>query len=613
VLDIATAGGAAADGLDAGDGVQRLVDRLAAAGSDRCTALARDQIRGTIAAGAAPPGLCRLAEALDAVPPEAAGRLAGLPPPRSPLDGPAPVRAPVPLVEAMRGTALAVLDSTDPAVVGAAVAALVADGRRVIVTSAEPAALGAVRAALPPDVLDRSLDRVPAPTPADLRELRRLLTAATPARRARADQELPDADALPAVEEVAELCRLATAPVEEPAGPPVSPVLDEVLAGLDPDRRAGVVATADAVIRALAAMPPIDRHPWAWRLLPELVLNQYRAAVEELFADATAAVLALDAARREPPVIVTGRVPADALPALQRYLEFLEGGGRRRALLRSPAQREVQPVLGRTAVGSRRPESAAEVRRVIGHLETAARLRRVDARCAELDLHAPRTELELIGLAGDLAAVTAAVNAVAALRHDVLFLAADSPVPVPDLDTATRIARAVLAAEGRGGVDAAARALDRMADALAPPAAAAADEHVRAVATLRGRDAAGYAAAVAGLAAARREAVDEARCRGLLRALSQAAPRLAGEWGAGRFGLAAFVPVEDLLAALPPPDSADVVVVHRAAGLGLERLLLAAVAPRLVATADPDDRPGGSGLLGVLRRIAAPVAPGVPR
>src|SRR4051812_38551662 len=194
------AGGPAIDGLDDADaGVLQLVERLAATGSDRGTALAREQIRGTIAAGATPPGLRRLAEALAASPPEVDGRLAQLPPPRSPLDAPAPVPGPVPLVEAMRGTALAVLDSTDPAVVAAAVAALVDDGRRVVVTSPDPAALGAVRPALPAGALDRALDRIPALTPPDLRELRRLLTTAPPVRRARADQALPAAGALPAV------------------------------------------------------------------------------------------------------------------------------------------------------------------------------------------------------------------------------------------------------------------------------------------------------------------------------------------------------------------------------------------------------------------------------
>jgi hypothetical protein len=392
-------------------------------------------------------------------------------------------------------------------------------------------------------------------------------------------------------------------------------VLAEVLAGLDPARRSAVGRLAGAVSRALAAMPPRDRQPWAWRLLPELVLGRYRGAVEEMLDDATAAVLALDGCRTLPPVIVTDRVPPDALDTLHRYLEFLDEGGRPRAYFRPPAQREVQPVLGRVSVGSRRPETAADLRRVIEHLETAGRLSRVDARCAELDLRAPRTELELIGLTGDLAAVTAAVHAVAALRHDVQFLAPDSPVPVPDLDSAVRIARAIQDADERGGADAAAAALDRLADELAGrvTGAARAPEHVRAVAALRDRDPDGYAAAVAALSAARREAADAVRCRRLLGALTGAAPRLADAWSCGRFGLAAFVPVEGLLATLPPPDSADVVIVHRAAGLGPERLLLAAVAPRLVATADPSDRSTGGDLLGVLRRIATPVSPTTAR
>lgn len=599
MLDVAAASGAEETRAQ----LLGLVDRLAGADPDRSTALAREQIRATVEAGAAPPGLRRLAEALAAATPD-------LPPPRRPADDRAPSPEPVPLVEAMRGTALALLDDTDPRVVAAAVDALVADGRRVIVTAADRIALGAVREALDADVHARSLDRIPAVPAADLRELRRLLTAATPARRARADQELPADEVLPRVAEVAELCRrLAAAPAPPADAPPVPPVLAEVLAGLDPARRTTVGRLAGAVTRALAAMPLRDRHPWAWRLLPELVLNRYGGAVEEMLDDATTAVVTLDGCRTLPPVIVTDRVPPDALDTLRRYLEFLDGGGRPRPYFRPPAQREVQPVLSRTSVGSRRPESAEDIRRLIEHLETAARLRRVDLRCAELDLRAPRTELELIGLTGDLAAVTAAVRAVAALRHEVQFLAPDSPVPVPDLDSAVRIARAIQDADDRGGADTPARALDRLADELAGRVAGAAvsPEHARAVAALRERDPAGYTTAVTALSAARREAADEARCRRLLDALSGAAPRLADAWRGGRFGLAAFVPVEGLLAALPPPDSADVVLVHRAAGLGPERLLLAAVAPRLVATAGPGDRSAGGDLLGVLRRIATPV------
>jgi hypothetical protein len=105
--------------------------------------------------------------------------------------------------------------------------------------------------------------------------------------------------------------------------------------------------------------------------------------------------------------------------------------------------------------------------------------------------------------------------------------------------------------------------------------------------------------------------------------LTEAAPRLAAAWAgpddapgrpAGPFGLVAFVTTERLLAALPPPDSADVVVVHRAGGMGVERLLLAAVAPRLLAVGPAVGRAEvGSELLDVLRRAAAPVVSPGPR
>ena len=79
--------------------------------------------------------------------------------------------------------------------------------------------------------------------------------------------------------------------------------------------------------------------------------------------------------------------------------------------------------------------------------------------------------------------------------------------------------------------------------------------------------------------AARREQHDELRrttcCSGL-----GAAPRP----GLGRdrarddrpaaLGMAVFVPMDELLAQLPPPDSVDVVLVLGAAALGVEHLLL---------------------------------------
>jgi hypothetical protein len=294
VLDVGAAGGAAGDDTD----LAVFVDRLAAGGSDRATALAHSHITATIAAGAAPPGLRRLAEAL-------AASVTELPPRRRASDDP------LPLVEAMRGTALAVLEAADPGVVATAVGDLVADGRRVIVTAADPAALSAVRDRLPEPTAGRSLDRIPALPPADLRELRRLLATSTPARRARGDQDLPADPALPPAPEVAELCERARRPA--PVLPDGTATVPDLLDGLDPARRAAVVEVAGAVTRALAAMPDRDTHPWAWRLLAELVHAMPRSTADDLLADACPAVDALARLRTAAPVAVAGPLPAGAL------------------------------------------------------------------------------------------------------------------------------------------------------------------------------------------------------------------------------------------------------------------------------------------------------------
>ena len=109
------------------------VERLAAAGQgDPATARARDEIRRVIHAGSPPPGLRRLAEAL-------AASAAETPPPRHPVDGVTSV------VPAMQAHTLVELTDADPAEVGAVITALIADGRRVVVTAETDVELGVVR------------------------------------------------------------------------------------------------------------------------------------------------------------------------------------------------------------------------------------------------------------------------------------------------------------------------------------------------------------------------------------------------------------------------------------------------------------------------------------
>jgi hypothetical protein len=591
------------DGEDDAD-LAIFVDRLAAAGSDQSTTDAQTQIRRAIAAGASPPGLRRLAEAL-------AATVAELPPPpRRPAEDPASV------VGAMRDNALVVLEDFDTAAAAAAVAALIADGRRVIVTGATPAEVASVRAALPPDAADRALPHLPALGPAELRELRRLLATSTPARRARASQELPPEAALPDPAAVAELCAEAAGHSGDDTGVSMVPTL---LADLDEARRAAVTSVARCVHRTLGAMPGHPGSEWTWRLLSELIYGGRRAEFDQLVEDTARVSAALDRTRSDPPVSFSAAPPPDTVEVLLRYREFLASGGRTRAYFRSGPQREVQPVLDRTRVGDRPPETEADIDRVIEFLELVDRQAQVDAGCAELGVPVPGDENELAEVSDGLAKVAAAARSVGALRHDVLFLAPDSPLAVPDVETAEEIAIAIIEYADHGSAVAAARKLDLLADALAErsPLSATAPEHEQAVAALRDRDAEGYAAAVEALGAARREVRDETQRGELLERLREGAPRLADAWAAlaeqdpAALGLASFVPAAPLLSALPAPDSADIVLVLGASRLGVERLLLAAVAPRLVAVVGPgDDRDGSPSVLDVLQRASALVIRG---
>jgi hypothetical protein len=599
VLEVGTAN---QNGED--DDLALFVDRLAAAGSDQSTTDAQTQIHHAIAVGNPPPGVRRLAEAL-------AASVAELPPsPRRPVEDAAS------LVSAVRDNTLVVLEDFDVPATARAVAALLADGRRVVVTGAVAAELAAVRAALPPDAVDRALPHLPGLPPAELRELRRLLATSTPERRARGDQLLPPESAVPDPAEIAQLCALAAGSEAAGDGEWVLPTL---LADLDEERRAAVTSVAECVERSLAAMPSRDEHAWAWQLLSELIYGQHRATFDRMLEDTAEVIAVLDRTRSDPPVSFTAAPPPSVVEVLTRYREFLAAGGRSRSYFRPAVQRDVQPVLDVARVGSRQPENEEDIDRVLEYLELVERQARVDAACTELGVPIPADEIELAEIHDGLGRIATAARSVGALRHDVLFLAADSPLSVPDLDAAQQVATGILEFAVHGsGVDAA-RRLDALADALAvlSPATATAPEHEQAVAALRERDAAGYAAAVDALGAARREQRDDQMRLLLLQRLEEGAPRLATAWAAlaetapAALGFASFVPVEPLLSTLPPPDSADVVLVVGAGGLGVERLLLSAVAPRIVAVTGPGDPQADSPtLLSVLQRASALVIRG---
>jgi len=599
--------GATRDGDDADLAI--FVDRLAAAGSDRSTTLARRQIRRVIAAGYSPPGLRRLAESLAASVSELP------PPPRRPSEDATSV------VSAMRSNGLVVLEGFDAAAVAEAVSALLGDGRRIVVTGSTVSELAEVRHSLSDAVLTRVVDQLPALSTGDLRELRTLLAMSTPARRARSGQVLPDPADLPSADAVARLCVRAGRHHGTDGAAGMIPAL---LADLDTERREAVTSVARCVNRSLGGMPPRVGSEWAWSLLSDLIYGTNRSVFDRMMEDAAQSVAALDRTRGAPAVQIAAQLPTGSVDVLCRYLEFLEAGGRTRAYFRPALQRDVQPVLRTLRVGGRTPESADDIRRVIDHLEVAERLTRIDTHCAQIGIPAPRDEAELSELADGLVRVAAAARSVGALRHDVLFIAENSPLSVPDVDTAEQVAKAILQYGEHGSTGEADEDLERLASDLAGRCSVetTSPEHQWAVAALRARDTAAYGAALDALGAARREVQDESRRTELLRRLGEDAPDLAAAWeaqGGHGLGLACFVPIDALLSEVPAADTADVVVVLGAARLGVERLLLTAVAPRLVAAIAPNERPEGSpSLLSVLQRASAlvirgPVAAGTRR
>lgn len=587
--------------VDGAEDFAVFVDRLAAAGSDEVTGKAREQIRRTIAAHGTPPGIRHVAEAL-------AATLADTPAPRKPAEDAATVGP------AMRISPLLILQDHVPSAVADAVATLVGEGRRVLVTAGTTEELAAVHAALRPDIADRGLDSLPDLAPDELRELRRLLVTGSAEG---ADRQLPPAGRVPHPQEVAALCVRAE---HTPAPGPAAAIVPDLLSGIDHVRREAVTSVARFVHRSLRAMYPRAERQWAWDLLGELIYSRHRPAFDQLLEDTAQAVAALERARHLPSVAVVAPLPAGALATLRRYGEFLFGGGRARNYLRAPAERrEALPVLRLLRVDGRPPQTAEDVRRGVEHLELGERLSRIDLGCAAVGIPAPRDERELNELADGLVRVAAAARSVGALRHDVLFLAEDSPLAVPDVDTAEQVAAAILDYTEHGGQVDAGRRLDRMAEELAAacPTLVPTAEHEAAVRALRAHDAQAYAAAVYALGAARREAQDARRRRALLDRLQANAPRLATAWvelatrDPAALGFVCLRPIEALLGAVPEPDSADVVVVLGAHALGIERLLVAAAAPRLVAVVPPDaPRQATPTVLSVLERAAAPVIRG---
>ncbi len=570
-------------GPDATEQLISFVDRLATESGDRTVRLAAADIRKQIAAGTTSVGLRRVAVSTAAAGSSAAaaGPVAIVPPQsrRPGDDSPA-------VSDVLAEESLAVLVADRPSVAAAAVASLLAAGRRVQVTAGGADELAALRSALPDPLGRLCLGDAPPLTPAELRRLRGLLATTTRERLSRVGQDIPPADAVPDPQRVAELCQLAD------RGRPrtMLDLIPGMLGSLEEDRRSAVRQLAQWVHDTLAALYAAEYVTWAWPLLERLVSQRDQRAFEQLVADAShlETDLAADQAA-DSEVGVPGQLSADAVRRLRDYAAFLDAGGRPRLILRSPEQRAVEPVLRDIRIERATALTRDGVHRILEHMELRGRFQQLAAACQALGVPAPRTESDVPLLAAKLRAVEAAARAVGALRHDVLFLRADSPVAVPDLATAAEVARAIVETTGVAEMVEADRALERMVDRLRGlvPEVRQAPEHGTVVDALVRRDPADYAAAVDELAAARRQAHDQSQCAKLFDRLRAAAPQLAEAWDRPgshpTLGCAVLSTTASLLRWMPAVDSTDVLVMLGADLLPATNLLLAAAAPRVLA------------------------------
>ncbi|MEQ3554940.1 hypothetical protein WIS52_31125 [Pseudonocardia nematodicida] len=576
------------------------VERLAGSGDSRpAVRSATSRIAGDVRDGRIPAGLRTLSTALESPAP---------PPPRRDDESET-------FVSVVADRPFVVLSDTGAEELAHALGELTGYGMRVLLTGSDARRLDDVRGAVPAAVAGRVVDRLPGLRSTDLRRLRRLLATAGADRDARAGQELPSTSALPTTAEVTGCCERA-ARIVAGADSGEARIVPGLLRGLDADRRAAVTQVSRCVLGSLGKLSG-DGSADAGRareVTGRLVHHGLRAEFESLQN--------LAARQRDDRDQLTGAgvqevepLPPGADDTIRRYLDHLEGGGRARAYFRPQAQRDAEPLLRCFRVDGGVPQSHEHVRAVVEHLYLARRDDEIARLCAVLDLPVPRSPHDLPALIEILDRVAAAARSVGALRHDVLFLQQDSPLSVPDLAAAERIARAITDYDDHGDPIEAADEIERLAAAVegAVPEEVRSPEHEAAVAALRARDPEAYASALDDLVRAHREVTDRAELDRLLGELAGTHPELARTWAADAAsevpgsGLLHVVGSDALLSALPQADSADLVVVLGAGAMQADGLLLTAAAPRVLAVVGDEPRAASSGttLVEVLNQASA--------
>ncbi|MDT7677210.1 MAG: hypothetical protein QOD82_5112 [Pseudonocardiales bacterium] len=590
------------------DPAKELVAELTAhAVEDGAPAHAAAEIRRRGAAGETPIGLYRLSEVL-------APAGAAVPPQRLPAGEPGEV------VDVVHRYPCAVLDAPNPAQVAENLAAVLADGKRVLVSGSDAEALAAVRAALPESLQGVCLDAPPPLSDTELRELRSLLVTATPSRRLRRDQILPHPNLVPGADQVAALCRSAGGR----GYPPRDGVdmLPELLGGMPAERLAALLETARRCQSTLRAMDPAGDARWGRALLERVLFGSDREPFDRLLRRTTDVVLAADKLRDAgDQMAVVGTLPPGSVEQLRSYVTYLDSGGRARVYFRSPQQRAVQPVLRHLRLDGVPLKDSTVLHQALAFVELIESMDEIGELCRRLRVPEPRNVPAVAELNRQLDRVEEAARAAEHLRHEVLFVHQDSPVTVPDLTTTEQVARTIVESGGTGGMNQARDRLIGLANRLerSMPSQDAAPEFGVLISALLSINLPAYLDALDVLAAARREYADQRRQVELLGRLRTAVPRLAELWeqvGPRRFtqGTARFVLLDELLEELPEADTADLVLLLGAGSLGTENLLVAAAAPRLLAVSGgfaaaplPGPPSAADTVLSTLRRAAVPV------
>lgn len=508
------------------------------------------------------------------------------------------------IVEVVRRYPCALLDIGSSTGLARALDAVLMDGKRVLVSGTDAEALRLVRRALPDTAADLCLDEALPLSDSEQRELRSLLITATPSRRARLEQALPEPEQLPSTEEVARLCREAGGECgpssdaeEHPEAVGPAMLVPELVGSLEPPRLSTLRTAAIRYVTALDAVDAEDDEdtPWSRDALSGVVFGSGRTSLTNLLRRTADVVRIADKLRDAgDQMAVTGEISAEEQELLRDYADFLDSGGRARSYFRPARQRAVEPVLHKLRLEAP-VHDASVIRQALTFIELVEAMREVGEVGAKLGVPPPSDVPEADALHKQLVRIKDAGLKAEELRREVQFAHPASPVRVmalADMPSIETVARTIVECSDTERLTAARNELSALADELVRatpgPTGHELDALVRA---LRQHSLPKYRESLPRLAAALRERADQRRMVELLDRLRDRAPGLARRWAEAAEerrspGTIRFMETDALLGALPEADTADLVVLLEADALGVENLLVAAAAPRVLAVAD---------------------------